>query len=62
MALASKIGLSQIFQSLSQVFQSLTQNSGHTLDLVFLLEQWQSDLKLEEVSFLSWLDHALISM
>lgn len=46
---------------LSEIIWSLTQDSGHTPDLVFLLEQWPYNLKLEEF-LLSWSDHILITM
>lgn len=49
---------------LIQVIQGLTRNSGHTLDLVFLLEQCLCDLELVDLSFepLSWSDNSLVTM
>lgn len=41
----------------------LTSNSGYTLDLVFLSEQWQRHLMGELfIAPLSWSDHALVTL
>ncbi|KAM6449776.1 uncharacterized protein PHA67_017114 [Liasis olivaceus] len=48
---------------LSQIVRDPTQDSGHMPDLVFLSEQWQSDLRRHlQLSPLSWSDHVLVTL
>lgn len=52
---------SMIAMGLTQVIHGLTQDSGHTVDVVFLLKQWQCDRREELLlAPLSWSDHAVV--
>lgn len=61
---AQKFVVTMTAKGLVQIMQSPTHSSDNTLDLVFLLEQWQHVLDLGEIliSPLLWTDHSLMSL